>query len=442
MQIHSSARQSALLWGVGIVGVLIALGVLYSDTLLALWEPFLLAGQDPLAGLPLTPRFWHALVSIGFALAAPGVTYLGFHWLVSQFVLPVDTPEERRRVSEHFPASATGPAIFVRNGQLIANVTEKAHANVAAGVILVDSVSAVVLRTDTRFTGAYGPGVIFTRRGEYIETTLDLRQQERWARGVKAFTRDGIQVGVDVRVTFILDSGERNPVRSGLSANAPPFGFNPESAYKAVYGRAYRDRVSSEWAELPALMASDIWRELLVQRDFESLFRSDDQAFALLDDVQGQIENRLTGWSTEGPQREFNLLTDRGLRVLSVRLVNLDLPKDVVKKRVAQLKEIWSAQAKQAASDIHPIIKLTRDEGRQSGQALILRTLTALLGRKLAAGDEPNHLEVAAELTAKARELLVSLGPAEQQVDDIRKALVDMEIRIQGMADEFRRPPL
>jgi len=416
-------RQPALLWGLGAILLLGVLIGLYYEDLYLLY----LAAAQPEMGIPPS-AVMDALVSLGFAFIAPMLVSAPFFMLVSQFVLPVNTPEERQQVSQYFGSTA-GPVIFVRNGQLVGSKAEKDRSLKTAGVILVDNVSAIVLRTDTQFTRAEGPGVVFTRPGEYIAETLDLRIQERALENVFGFTRDGISVGVEVRVT------------TGHAANVPAFIFNPESAYKAVYGRAYRDRVSSEWDQLPPLVAADVWRELLIQRDFESLFRIDDSAFALLGDLQSQIENRLMGWSTENQTREFQLLTERGIRVLSVRLGKLQLPPDVVKKRIAQRKEIWSAQAKQAASDIHPVTKLARDEGRQLGQTQILRTITERLSHQLGREEKPSHIVSAAMLIEKTRDLLNDLGWSDAIVGDIRKALDNMEIWVKGMGDnDFRRP--
>lgn len=428
-------RQPALLFGLGAIVVLGVLIGLYFEDLYLLY----VAATQPEMGIP-PEAVIGALVSLGFAFLAPALVAAPFFTLVSQFVLPVNTPEERQQVSEYF-GGTTGPVIFVRNGQLVGSKAEKDRSLKTAGVILVDNVSAIVLRTDTQFTRAEGPGVVFTKPGEYIAETLDLRIQERVLENVFGFTRDGISVGVSVHVTFCLDNGRRNIMPTGHAANVPAFIFNPESAYKAVYGRAYRDRVSSEWDQLPPLVAADVWRELLIQRDFESLFRIDDAAFALTGDLQGQIENRLMGWSTENQTREFQLLTERGIRVLTVRLSRLQLPSDVLKKRIAQMKELWSAQAKQAANDIHPVTKLTRDEGRQLGQTQILRTVTERLSHRLNREEKPSHILSAALLIEKTRDLLNELGWSDTIVGDIRKALDNMEIWVKGMGDnDFRRP--
>lgn len=441
----SFLEPAAVLRGLGALVLLGVLGALYAEDVLALIGPFdpaqALPGQGPVFG----PAFTDALLSFAFAFIAPLVLWNGAFWLVSQFVLPVNTPEERQQVSEHFSRYAFGqpaPAIFIKNGELVASRSEKETGAQSDAVLLVDSVSAVVLRTDTRYTRAHGPGVVFTHDGEYIAEALDLRQQERHAERTKAYTRDGIALTLDVRVTFTLDSGERNPLRTWQSPNAAPFGFNPESAYRAVYGRAFRDRLNAEWEELPARLAADILRELLIQRDFESLFRTDDASFALLGDLQYQIEDRMMGWTVGQQSREQQVLAERGIRVLAVRLLNLELPPEVERKRLVQLKEDWNLHAKQAASDLHPSIRGARDEGRQVGQAHILHTLTTPLRRKLAAGEEPSAVEAACDLTEAARQMINDLGWSEQMLSDVRKSLVDMEIAVKKVADEvaFKRP--
>src|SRR3972149_4502721 len=195
------SRQPRFVWTIGAILILGLVVLLYLDDLQALIQ------------LDFSADFWRALVSFGFAIAAPLVAQNLIHALVSQFVMPVYSLEERKQARDPFlrySSGLPGPAIFVKEGQLVASAEEKSNLNLAAGVILVDNTSGVVLRTDTQLTRAEGSGVVFTRPGEYTAggEALDLRKQARRVEQVRALTRDGIEVKVDIGVTFMLESGE------------------------------------------------------------------------------------------------------------------------------------------------------------------------------------------------------------------------------------------
>jgi len=416
-------RQPRLLWAVGLLLIGGLLAALYLDDLQALFS------------LKFDADFWWALVSFGFAFAAPVITRNLFDRLVSQFVMPVYTLEERRQAYEHFlrySSGLPGPAIFVKEGQLVASEAEKANLNRSAGVVLVDNASGIVLRTDTQLTRAEGPGVVFTRRGEYIEA-LDLRKQVRRAEQVQALTRDGIEVRADISVIFILDGGEAKPIRDWQDPKQSPYAFNSENALKAFYSRTYRDDEQGARAELPVLLASDVWRELLIQRDFESLFSSSDPSLSVLGDIQHKIQRRLAGAGADENSRERQVLAERGLRVLGVGLSGLTMPEEVRRKRIETLREDWKGRAGAMAEEKDPAIKKCRQEGQAAGREHALTSLTEYVRGELSQGRRPSLAAVTASLAEVSRRL--AQDPTLQNGADLRKTLEELELwaqRLQG----------
>ncbi|MBL8058367.1 MAG: hypothetical protein JNK29_16805, partial [Anaerolineales bacterium] len=101
-------RQPRFLWGLGVLALFALLLALYVDDLLALYEPFRRVMADPAASLVFGLDFWGAVLSFAFALTIPLVVRELFYRLVSQFVLPVSTPEERRNAMEHFLSYSSG----------------------------------------------------------------------------------------------------------------------------------------------------------------------------------------------------------------------------------------------------------------------------------------------------------------------------------------------
>jgi len=240
--------------------------------------------------------------------ALPYIILFGgfFIWTAffAQFVLPVRTFADRQKIFSRlltYLSGFHGPAIFVENGQERAHEGENERRG--PGVVWLDTASGAVLRTQTKFTRAIGPGVHFTTRFEYIAGTVDLHtqiqsvgprraenpftdienpdksQEEREAirsrrEETSALTRDGIEIVPSVTVLFKV---EGKPAKG--SAPGSRFGYDKEAVFKAIAGEsidpsalADTERRKVPWNRLPALLAVDLWREYLRKFTFNSLF--------------------------------------------------------------------------------------------------------------------------------------------------------------------------
>jgi len=176
-----------------------------------------------------------------------GVMIIGFFVMlyisllfVSQFMLPISSASNRRRVFERllmYFNGFHGPAVFIREGKEIAKPEELRSSR--PGLAFVDLSSAVVLEKQyfaggartvigagiprifrprsrrpaspggapaPRFQNARaaGPGIVFTGFGERIRGTVSLRRQFRLRPNVKGITRDGIEVFSHVFTIFTL----------------------------------------------------------------------------------------------------------------------------------------------------------------------------------------------------------------------------------------------
>lgn len=157
------------------------------------------------------------------------LAYILVYWvsvfMVAQFALPIQEWKDRWKTFVrlfYFRIGWYGVTAFVREGKLIAKTGEDDTSN--AGVILVDLSSAVVLSSQTwdeqKFHGnrdfrdysppeitispfrVVGPGVNFIESGEKIRSIIDLRRQVRSTSGIKAITRDGIEIETGIFTVF------------------------------------------------------------------------------------------------------------------------------------------------------------------------------------------------------------------------------------------------
>ncbi len=212
---------------------------------LVFWNEFRLVFDFVLGRLAEGQPLFEVMRAVGAILLnlAGNLVYFALGlWLVSQFVLPVQTREERQKVFERLTSFFTGghgPAVFVKAGKQIAKAEELQSS--LPGVAFIDLCSAVALEQDwvpvasagsgarrkTKRVGRSlrglagpmgarrprrrgervriaGPGIVFTEWGEKIRGVVDLRRQFRLIPNVHFSTRDGFDIYTHVFALFTL----------------------------------------------------------------------------------------------------------------------------------------------------------------------------------------------------------------------------------------------
>jgi hypothetical protein len=174
---------------------------------------------DPAYLMPLGPEVFRAILVVLVNLTGFVLLTAVMLLFVAQFVLPVETRNERRNIFTRlvdYMLGFHGLAVFVKNGRVVAREAELTR--LGRGVMLVDHISAVVLEKQgppdvSLPPGAAGlgervrvegPGIVFTRSDEILRGVADLRPQSRLRQHVHGYTRDGVQVRSDISVTFTL----------------------------------------------------------------------------------------------------------------------------------------------------------------------------------------------------------------------------------------------
>lgn len=382
---------------------------------------------------------------------------VGMLALAAQFVLPVRTPAERAaavaRVLRAL-AGRAGPVVFVHNGRALD--PSGGRPRPGPGVLLVDHGSAAVLRTDTQFTGAVGPGVAFTAEGERLAEALDLRRQVRrlpasppgrasdtleQASSSLAVTQDGIPVSAELAVVFQLHPGGSAPPRAGDDPDAPAYDFFPLAALRAVQGHAFSGRADVPWTRLPLLLAVDLWREELRALDLPALVRAAPGEASALAAIEGRILERLTrpGVEADGAEgarregREFRMLRARGIRVLDFAIRDLTLPDDVRAEHLLRWHESWSGAVREALHDAEHEAAARRAEGRRQAQHALAEALSGGLRERLAHGETPTRRETLALILMDAlhlcnrSEMSPEGGPLAAQLSRMRTQIQSLD---------------
>jgi regulator of protease activity HflC (stomatin/prohibitin superfamily) len=384
--------------------------------------------------------------------------------ITAQFVLPVEKPTDRfatiRRLLGH-ALGERGPVMYIHEGQAIEAHGESER--VGPGVFLVDHASAVVFRTDTAFTRAAGPGVIFTRPGERLAEALDLRRQERRAsEGLalhadqaleeaqsnrsRAITRDGIPISAEITVEFMLDPGHEAEPREGRNPEKPPYEFHRPSVERAVYGHVFSEFEDVPWTELPLKVVIDLWREEVKRWSLNDLLEHDGRANAL-EKIEAVILSKIrtsTHADDDTPDeasvnREASIVQSRGIRILDIHLRSLHVPPEIQAERQLQWREHWSGAVQDALNDATEEVERYRHQGRQEADQILLQKLTSSINDLLVSGQHPSRRDTLNLLLADAIRMLndEDLNPESRALASKLQAIVD---RLNGMDANCREP--
>ena len=354
--------------------------------------------------------------------------------LAAQFVLPVETGRDRllaiRRLLG-YALGERGPVTFVQEG-----VAREAYAEdqrPGPGVFLIDNTSAVVLRTDTAFTRAVGPGVVFTKPGERRAEALDLRRQVRRITAASpsasdetseaevtsdAVTQDGISVSAEISIAFILDPGHEGSPREGRLADKPPYDFNPTAVERAVYAHTFGELGDVPWTQIPGLLVTDVWRENIKQWSLNDLLRQLPDQEPPLDQIRQALHARLIppsrkefqtgGADQDKPSREQGILASRGIRILDISIANIRLPKAIQDERNLRWREAWSGEVQAALQEALDRVKTERDLGEREADALLADNLGKTVLEGLRANKKLNRRDTLLSLVADVLRLASS----------------------------------
>lgn len=388
-----------------------------------------------LAGIGLLVAFyaWQPLpTGLGFLLDLGGFFFalVGGLALISQFVLPVQTMRERRQVLEHFLSYASGfhgPILYVKDGERVGTQAELQMTG--PGIALLDSASAIVVEYAYQpflFLGpirpapaqplvrAAGPGVVFIGFGERIVAALDLRPQTR-STTVQAHTRDGIEVTATVSVTFGLlpppGYTETEP-KAEQERNKPAFPFNPDSAFRAIYGGAItagQEKVA--WTQLPLDVAVEQFRNRLAEATLDGLFKPNDKRDYPFAAFQTKVAEATKAQA---------VLQERGIAIHKVAVGVPQMPRAVMNQRIRAWQARWKkASIQQAAAGESQAIKATGRWQAQT-QETILQDWQAMLART---NDPTERRALATNLVRLLQRTAAEPGTRERLSSDTLQTL-------------------
>ncbi len=336
-------------------------------------------------------------------------------YFFSQFVLPIQNPKDRAEIHsrvKNFETGKRGPALFIKNGRVITHEGEADKRG--PGVIVLDTASAAVLRTDTEIKATIGPGVVFTKNykindefhNEYIAGSVDLRAQWQFIgplandrpflnpvpisspkdynetqsrrQQTGGLTRDGFEISPTISIQFSIKRPiENKPTESGVTSR---YGYDPDSVRNAITREVIQLKTSEnsktrmDWNKLPAHLVVNLWREYVRKFKLGDLFTT--SGISGLQTIEDMINKRVrqsdvvalddTGIPTGEwvPSIEFKQLEARGLQIMDVRIHNVLFDPSIEEQIVQQWNAEWLKIAKQEESQIKEMEALIENAAR------------------------------------------------------------------------------
>lgn len=284
---------------------------------------------------------------------------------------------------------------------------------------------------------AVGAGITFTRPRERVRGVVDLRKQSRARPEVRAYTRDGIEVTTNVWTLFTigqhpevldvayegermssnlrvlrlkkmpqpgstrmmieefvdeLDERDKDEIHTRAEEtllsqpmkpyeDAPPENmipvFDPERVFAAVFSeaRSEEDKVVP-WVDLPPIVATDMYREILSQYNYDQLFQPNGPAEVPIARVRqmfrtkvrntGVLTYRLVTHKTRRPLklssydtndlrisaiqslRNPKILRERGIKIIACGFTDLIPPDEVYIQRLDSWRAVWEKETRVA----------------------------------------------------------------------------------------------
>ncbi len=405
-------------------------------------------------GIPINWTISFILIIIEIATASFLLDRLIYFY--SQFVLPIQNPKHRREIYNRvrvFETGERGPTLFVKNGKVIMHEGE--NEKQGPGLIVIDSASAIVLRTDSEIKETAGPGIKFTKPKEYVAGSVDLRAQLQFIgplpddqfnsdstkartrhEATSGLTRDGFTVTPSISIKFSIKKPLNNniPTESGVYSG---YGYD-ESAVKNAVTRevmsldSHGNPVRMEWNKLPAHLVVNLWREYIRKFKLSDLFTigAAENGLQIIESMinkrmknpeVAQLDDTGTRMNTMQPSMEFKQLQERGLEIMEVHIKNILFDKALEDKIIDQWRADWQINSRDEEKQLMEIESLIDAFAREDASKKFAATSTSQYAGKIPGSRNPF---VALQLLIKPiKEELVSGNYEHSEVGDTMRKL-------------------
>lgn len=194
---------------------------------------------------------------------------------------------------------------------------------------------AAAITRGNGYSRADGPGLVFLHGGESIAQLFDLRPHSR-RQSVSALTRDGIPVETSVSITFQVrrpSTDQRRP--RSIESDAIPYPYDRDALFDLTYTASVVDDDKRDWTEQVAPQAATM---LVTEIGKYTL---DELLVGAGSEPMSEIRERIkAGLKEQQTNSEFQMLS-KGIDIVGVGVGALELPGEVVAKRITTWQVAW-----------------------------------------------------------------------------------------------------
>ncbi|MDP1544585.1 MAG: SPFH domain-containing protein [Anaerolineales bacterium] len=428
--------------------------------------------QTPYGVVIIVAAVWHGIlwglkipfnliVSIVLVVMDFAIAYYLLDRLIyffSQFVLPIQNQKDRQEIYSRvkiFEFGQRGPTLFVKNGEVIMHEGEAGKRG--PGVLVLDTASALVLRTDTEIKGAVGPGIKFTKGNEYVAGSVDLRAQWQFIGPLRSeqpflnpvpisnpksynelhsrrqqtsgMTRDGFEVSPTISIKYSIKRPEKKtPTESGVISH---YGFDQRAVRNAItreviqLGTSENSKTRLEWNKLPEHLVVNIWREYIRKFKLEDLFSGEGKSGLQI--IEEMINKRVKQENVEGlddtggktgewlDSLEFRQLQARGLEIMEVRIHNVLFDPATEEQITNQWNAEWMKIAKKEEKLLNEKEALIETAARNEAIKNFARTATQKFDNPIAPATDP--FTTLQDLILPLRETILTESHANREME-------------------------
>jgi regulator of protease activity HflC (stomatin/prohibitin superfamily) len=198
------------------------------------------------------------------------------------------------------------------------------------GRIKVRGGEAAVTEINGRFHRVLGPGGHALSRFEYVHALIDLRQQARTETDIPLVTRDGIEVGADIHLTYRIDTGGEP------ATPTTPFPFQETAVRAAAYAQTLSPQGEvNDWNVLPGRLARAILGKIFAQYQLDDILHLSGQAVEPYVIIQNDLKRQL-----------MPRLEEKGIELNDVLINRISFPDAVTAQYVQHWQAHWETRAR------------------------------------------------------------------------------------------------
>jgi regulator of protease activity HflC (stomatin/prohibitin superfamily) len=296
------------------------------------------------------------------------------------------------------------------------------------GRVVVNNGDIAVTELNGRFHRILPTGIHSLARFERVRTILDLRSQEREQAGVSLVTRDGIELTMDVGVTFCIMQGEEPPIKSR------PFPYDRDAVRRAAYTETVLiDGGLATWESVALTAAVSKLQQAVAGYRLDELIHPDNPP-----------ANPHVALRSEVEEQARPMARQAGIDIIQVRLGRLEAPEPVTNQRIRYWQAYWEKERRireahgtaealaevesaraQAESEMLQAIVEAIEQARRENQQAGTREIVALrlieLLEKLAYNSQqlsPLPADLLPQLQDINRQLLLEVEPETETETD------------------------